>query len=684
MRESRGLSEDQEDKNKGETVYSVINEFNKENPKDAVNFIHGGSSAPFAFMGQSVLVKRRVRKPKAKSEEQATKAVIPNALIPTGILRKRYGAYPVSGELDIGAFAGGVRRQGVNYSSISGLTPEDSDNIYTCLNYAENYTQPLSDPAVFHENIIKLIRGMAPANYVRTLKQLMMHVTNLMLMDPNAKQFADKYIKLLKNEYYNLQQRKFSGDQNLEKVDELFPKYLKRIQSLLTGEYIPFNPDAAFHSILQTQFPVLYCAQTYAKHFSHGTKGEVIHKDELPLESVKLVFTPNQHANELRKLLELRGLKHIRVMGYDAAKIDQRMVERKLTEDENQFADKLLNARTINELKEIFEEFSKFKITNTKIYINVIKKYFELYLNGDDHALGMAKYVINQSPKYMAEVSIMPYGDIYYNLREKMQADPDYLKAAASAFPFDLKRLEQVNTLKLLMDTRALNLPEQFWDYSVRLTSEAMSGIRSYSEVNELKQLTSLYKLLMADLNDIDLPITIRKNIEERVSFIKNIFINRGFGFVEGAVYSNVLNNERMYLISELKETDLFKAVWSRLEVRLNQLKLKQVLDMLINHDYVIPEKLKQQQSGKVYPMAAANCVKLLKNLHISKDGSISNEDYDAAIKEIHKLLGSQIDKKFTVFGGTLDSETAEFYKSILEIIPVVERQPKLAPRKKK
>lgn len=205
------ISRDEERKYNYHAVFSVIKAYNDDNPQAPITFIHGGSSAVFAFVGRKVQIKQRQKSPNGTINENITQAIVPNALIPTGILRNRYGIYPVSGELEVGAFAGGRRKQGVNYTNISGMFPEDVNAVALCLGYAEDYTKPIPDASVIHQNIVDLIGRIGPYTYLRILKQLVMHVTNLMLIDPQAHEHAERYLKLLQNEYDVLKKQKLMG-----------------------------------------------------------------------------------------------------------------------------------------------------------------------------------------------------------------------------------------------------------------------------------------------------------------------------------------------------------------------------------------------------------------------------------------------------------------------------------------
>ena len=117
-----------------------------------------------------------------KNRESVNK-VIPNALIPTGLLRKTYGVYPVSGELEIGAFSYGSRKCALNYHYLSGVKPT-YQGLMEAYNSAKLSNRVPSEETI-HEAIDTTIRRMDSYLYLRSLKILLMHMTNLILLSKN-------------------------------------------------------------------------------------------------------------------------------------------------------------------------------------------------------------------------------------------------------------------------------------------------------------------------------------------------------------------------------------------------------------------------------------------------------------------------------------------------------------------
>ena len=225
---------------------------------DKIRFVHGCLSGIFAFMDREVFF-------------EGERKVVPQALIPSGILRKKYGLYPLSGELGRGVFGQegiDARKGGVNYCHISGMDAKAS-GLTVAASYAEGGCRFTGIESI-HEKIEKLIVGIRKDNYIRSLKELMMHVTNIMIMDPHAPSYATRYIDLLVFKFNEL--KKDTKDDEL--LSRIFTKYIGYIASKFRDENIPFKADERFMNEVLNQFPIIICSNICPQGFSGGVSGE--------------------------------------------------------------------------------------------------------------------------------------------------------------------------------------------------------------------------------------------------------------------------------------------------------------------------------------------------------------------------------------------------------------------------
>ncbi|STX27785.1 Uncharacterised protein [Legionella beliardensis] len=290
-------------------IHQQIKDYNKQSdPSNAIKFVHGSSSAIFAFIGKEVTVQQKNR--------ESVNKVIPNALIPTGFLRKSYGVYPVSGELEIGAFSYGSRKCALNYHYLSGVKPT-YQGLLAAYNSAKLSNRVPSEETI-HETIATTIKCIDKYLYLRSLKMLLMHMTNLMLISKNkqeAELFANRCIHLLKNKY---QQLKLENPDN-QAMDKSFNKYILKLEDIIFGGALSFAGDDTFINHIKNQYPLLLCSHVTPLDFTDGVPDEQIYYGELNLNNIDLIFTPAKHIDDLKGKLEKAGLNAIKVMSFESS-----------------------------------------------------------------------------------------------------------------------------------------------------------------------------------------------------------------------------------------------------------------------------------------------------------------------------------------------------------------------------
>lgn len=410
-----------------DNIYQQIQRYNQ-NKKEAeqINFLHGGSSAVFALLGQPVTVVSKAKRLSPKEEKQQSlqsqlfhveEKTIDNKLYSTGVLRKEFGIYPFGGELSVGAFgsAEGKRREGVNYKSISGMDATMT-GVTETLKYAK-HAKRFNTIADMHKRITSIITQIERSNCIRSMKILLMEFTNVMLMDPHAKQKKAYYLALLRNERDNM--LAMAGSKNDKAFNELlkkYDKYYKRIENILNSKNLPFKANPEFRQQIIEQYPVIYCAaipttQTAILKFSGGISSERLINREIDLASVKLLFTPEEYVDDLRKRLSKLGLDHIVVHGMPS------LVEEKL---------------------------APVKKAGYGIQEALIEHLNDFFINGDEESYKQALDIMQHHLIINANNIFYRFRNDYDNLSQKMRADPQYIKKTAGAIDLHYyKRLQQ-------------------------------------------------------------------------------------------------------------------------------------------------------------------------------------------------------------------------------------------------
>lgn len=456
-----------------EKITQSLEEYNATHADDEkISFMHGTGSAVLEFVGKKVKV--------ARTDDSVEEKTIPDALIPTGKLRKEFGVYPISGELGVGTFGmKGRRKEGLNYSAISGMTPNEL-GVDTVMTYATGGAQVRNANDI--QQIIKgMITKLDQGNYVRYLKMLTMEATILMQMDPNAKSSIDDYIRLLRNEQQALMKAN-PGNQNIKKY---FDKYIARIDRISNGHDIPFTADQVFKDGIQNQYPIVLCSTAQSKAAGLGMQGERIIEGNLPLASVKLIYTDEQHVDDLKDKLQNAGLTHIDVKGFTLTEL--------APVEESESVKSFKSAATTEELKEIVQQESSIldeeKAVQHKL-MAALEKYFE---TGDVTHLNMASYLITESPRSsLSEDLLGRYSFMSDVLTPKVKASSDYLQNAAPLLTEQhYDRLMQIMKLDSVLLIRSRGLDDYAPDNP--LTKSDIDSVTHNGE--DKKCLVTLYEM---------------------------------------------------------------------------------------------------------------------------------------------------------------------------------------------
>lgn len=413
-------------------ILNVISQYNSfRNNELIIKFILGGTSADLAFVGKTTIITR------LKTSDIVT---IPHALIPCKKLRKKYGLHLFI--MPIMAY----QKDLIYYNNLLGGTVS-IDGITACYQYAiKKNIIKIED---IHRTIIAIILQMEPNTYIRNLKKLLTLMTNMMLMDPAAKQKAHHYLVLLESVRDNLK----------DKIDVhfYFDKYIARIKNILGAEISPFPADDKFRTEVLNQYPILFCSIADSKIHCDSTS-ERLYEDELSLKTVKLLFTPVQHVDRLRaKLQEIGFIEQIAVYGYALPdEMDNAEIEGQNANDEAAF----LNALTVDELQVITNKHPMI-ISSKKIIEEKMINCLAAYLDGKatEHFF-MADWLMkNANSITLTDMNKILSESANFSLYEILQSRAynykNYLPIVANIMSLDsLARLEDVLYLKALLELR--------------------------------------------------------------------------------------------------------------------------------------------------------------------------------------------------------------------------------------
>jgi hypothetical protein len=515
--------------------------YNQSHRLSPIRFIHGGSSAAFAFFGQKVRV--------INQDDQIEERTIPRSLIPSGILRKYYGVYPFSGENDLGTYGlggGGSRRSGINYSSISGMRANQR-GIDTALSYAERYAAPTLSIEDLDKQIKDLILKMTPGNYLRSLKKLLQLINNMMLIAPiegNAN--VRVYKKLLLNEYSVLSKNK---EIDLFSLERHFGKYLNRFMGLFDGRDLALKSTPELLRQLTEAFPIIYCSTKEGLDFDKGVVYEQVYKGELSLSHVAMVFTPKEHVAKLRNLLQEHNLTHIEVRGYDAAiHSEEQVVQQQAGQ---QIVPEIIAAakatKTVENVRLFVTTYKDTPLFEELLYQIMNRAISDYIKTGSQDNRALALW-ITQNTTLLNQFSRYNYGDGIIEAR-LLSHSAKFLADKTTVHPQYLDVLEEHHLIEYPQEQLAracyFNEHEEFQDsfydktvllnsifnYSSPISEETMANVLLKREflINDhiiLKRIESSIRILSFDLKNCGADAPEKNIIETSLTHAKSIYVN--------------------------------------------------------------------------------------------------------------------------------------------------------------
>lgn len=488
-----------------ETVFKIIEDYNRDkDTADKIKFIHGGSSAFLAFIGKKTHFQ--------DSKGNTIEAVIPSALIPTGVLRKKYGVYPISGELGFGAFGfNQSRRTGINYSAISGMLADEYG-----LSIARGYAfgaKGMVDIASMHGQLTDTIVYMKKYNYISRLKMLVMLSTNLMLMDPGGAELnAKNYLQLLQTEYETFL-KAFPKDENIKKY---FDKYLPRIEKILNGKTLPFVADWGFRQAILTQYPLVICSTVESEYARSDIPKEQFYRGNVYLDKVGLMLTPAKYVERLKSDLKKLGVK------IAVAALPELPKE---TLSEASF----LNVKNVTEFNDKFKKLKLPDDINSENFREILSTAQTLYLETADAGLfELMKFLLTTSSfqpyQEYENYFNQAYGD-YQTLARKVAANPDYFE-----FNEPLRKkfalLENMEYLHALHEITQRKNGSELVDYANIDISAAKQYITNILEscnnsYHRAAMLESMYRVFACDLKQT---IKVPDVLLELIALVKKMF----------------------------------------------------------------------------------------------------------------------------------------------------------------
>lgn len=276
-----------------EYIFNVIQHYNQNQSENPIRFIHANSSLTLSLVGKTATVT------KPRSSEII---MVPYALIPHEKLRKKYGIYPLVSDVKLAQIK---RINKARYHHLFG-TNATSAGVRSSYASIQN-TQFFTEVEEIHKLILKIILKMTPRNYIRSLKQLLVMIVNMVWLDKTAAEKGQYYLELLKTEGRALKH------QNIV-LNHYFDKYFVRIENILKAGILPLPIDTKLREELQEIYPIFFCSTIEAIPINEH---ESFYPDELYFETVKIAFTPEKHLDRLKaKLAEIGLLDKMIVHGF--------------------------------------------------------------------------------------------------------------------------------------------------------------------------------------------------------------------------------------------------------------------------------------------------------------------------------------------------------------------------------
>jgi hypothetical protein len=501
-----------------------IRQHNAAHPAETIKFVHGSTSAAFAFMGKEIITPAGER------------TAIAKAFIPTGQLRKRYGVYPVSGELAMGAFGvGGVRKVGINHSAISGMVA-DEEGLGVALNYAQNFTGRMVDVKKIHKNIEQLISEFTPENFIVHLKLLAMQITNVLLIDPEAHQKADVYLQRINNEYNAICKSLQQAGRLNDEFHRRFRKYFVELAEKLKQKRFVLKAEDKFREQVTKQFPIIICSTVQPRSFGRGVYHEKVYFGDIPAETIKIVFTPFDHVETLKERLAEGGMDYIQVVGFQPA---PREIAR--SQLDQALLDEILHATTPDALGSAIAKITETGYARDRYLDALIHELLKNYIeDGKEERFQLLIWFfknIQESEEH--EVYFNTEAALYERLKRKVDVSPKYLSRLGdkkildqfermSVIPY-IHALAKVTQLFYFQGERVPGIDSDFLDYTKPFSSQFDSELQKFTNnqnnaSDSLRRLCYLYLVLSYE-NDLESSENKKNNIIKRMQEVKKLIL---------------------------------------------------------------------------------------------------------------------------------------------------------------
>lgn len=458
-----------------EFILDIINQYNAEaEPLSNIQYVYVGSSAELAWIGKTVQVYR---------PNESEIVTIPHAIIPFNQLRKRYGISPLLGK----------------HRTLTGAKA-DKKGIQACLELISHITaQQLMR---LDKLIFETIFGINQNNYLRSLKKLVALCTNMMLFDEKAKEKSYTFLDALQYEFQNLEKQLYKNPDQLSQLHYDFNHYLARIENVLSGKSLPFQPDSKFRNEILTSFPILYCSTSTPSHQKKDPASII------QFEKIKIIFSSQQNLPALELKLKEIGLSDVRVYGYET----RRLSDFSVSLSDNEIA--VMRAHTLKEITSICDKSEKCLSSNKILIYKFTNCLNRLFINYDDQSYPIAAWIIeNASNKLLTEIKLKFNKSINFKkckrLYEKYIYNKYYLqhiKTYYNEYYSSFSAMRSLEGLILLKDKIQENRLFNFSDHfnNNMMLSMLESNLEKVNKQNYLLEylmrLQNYYNILMKEL----------------------------------------------------------------------------------------------------------------------------------------------------------------------------------------
>lgn len=518
-------------------ILETIDQYNaKQSADEAIKFLHPGTSAELSWVGKTVTVF------KPKASEILT---IPYELMPLSFLRKSYGIAPVL----------------ENNQKIFGSLA-DKNGIESCLKLIRKFSERRQ--AQLDRLIVQTIVGINVSNYIRSLKKILLYVTNLMLLDDKPREKTKPYLDAIHYEYTVLE-KKITDPLKKEYLRKKFSHYVARIENVLMGNALPFVPDNKFREEILSRFPAIYCA----KHMPLEKKSiKELNTPTLLLDSIKVIFVPTKYTKALRSKLKDLDRESIEVYGFEDA--DNCSIS---------FSDKAIVLMQMKTLRDFIQHWDKYeKELDRRLLVEKFNHLLaSIFHQHDPENYLIAAWIIkNAHSTHLEEIKSYLQKHSSYKLCESLQnkslENSGYLKHVSDLFNEYYLSFSQMRALCSLIYLKDhLKDFAQLVDFDLHLSNHDLLAIFEKNLISDNKEeylhnylicLQHYYVLLTKAL---EFSSTLEENaiIQGRIASIKGKYIVLMTGFLSEYQLDQAIYGSELFLAVE----SAFKGKWKKIMI---------------------------------------------------------------------------------------------------------------------